>query len=113
MKYIRTKECVITEKRYNKMIIDYAEQGFDYTKTHPILKESEDVEDLFDVCILKRNKVDGNVECLIQSRGCNFLKAAAIYSDKDVICEIFGAIWTNWGLKYVAKLSKKERWSLI
>jgi len=31
----------------------------------------------------------------------------------DFIKEIYGAIWTEWGLKYVAKMNDKGDWELL
>lgn len=110
MKYIRTKDGKIIKEsdipEYYGGLVSSVGLDLDY-------EESDDIEDLFDEIRVKyeNDKIPKKVffNMVWYYKG---IKAGKIKTDIEPF-ECYGAIWTNWGLKYVAKLNKKGRWSLI
>lgn len=64
-----------------------------------IVKQSDDIEELFN--------------CFVD-HDCEY---DTFLVTNDSMCrhnhEIYGAIWTKWGLKYVAKMNDKGEWELL
>ena len=64
-----------------------------------IIKKAETIKELCDEFVMISNEKP-KLDC-----GCHS------YSDKNI--QIYGAIWTEWGLKYVAKMNNKGELELI
>lgn len=94
MKYIRTKYGTIEEN--NPDI------------TREILAQADTIEELCDefVCVRKRDNRHYNTE---KKQIFDYW-----YLNKDFVnCAFYGAIWTEWGLKYVAKMNEEGELELL
>ena len=108
MKYIRTKESVYelmfpnTEHRisFDHKTIEcaYYTTKYDWVAKKDVIKESDNIEDLFDGYVV-RNEVVRDLDI------------AKSYS-KEFLKPVYGAIWTQKGLIYVAELTDKG-WKLV
>ena len=118
--YIRTKDGVYEE-------LDTTEQGVwtiygKFIENNEILKQSEDLEELCDEIVIDNWKERGKpVYCFkyvkktktaycIDGGGYITLFIPKIL---ECGCIIKGAIWTEWGLKYVAKMDNEGKLVLI
>ena len=121
MKYIRTENGIF--RRYkNSTIIDnifyYPNNGgFPSYKREPILKQANNIEELCDefVAITYDNNhilYDDEVSDWKTREEYSKLKfeVAKGFVGKDTI---YGAIWTDKGLIYVAKMNDKGEWELL
>ena len=107
MKYIRTKDGIykVESETYNKQgyYIDIYEEDVILKKR--VIKQSENLEELCDrfVVIDKETKEVMNI--------VSFLEYAKLWA----YCKynIYGAIWTDKGLIYVAKMNDKGELELI
>ena len=105
--YIRTKNRIyqVESETCNKQgyYIDRYEE--DVILKRQVIKQSENIEELCDrfVVMDKETKEVMNI--------VSFLEYAKLWS----YCKynIYGAIWTEWGLKYVVKLDDKGKLELI
>ena len=105
--YIRTKIGIykVESETCNKQgyYIDRYEE--DVILKKQVIKQSENIEELCDrfVVMDKETKEVMNI--------VSFLEYAKLWS----YCKynIYGAIWTEWGLKYVVKLDDKGKLELI
>ncbi len=95
---------------------ELTEDSFEVMKEYnhwEILKQSENLEELCDQIVyngyLYQNKIawDG---CLIED---NFEELGEHITDEMIKKGIYGAIWTEWGLKYVAKMNDDGELELI
>ena len=90
MRYIRTKDGI------EKVPSDYANKLVEC----PNLVIADTIEELCDEFVI-RVKNDGYLLC-------PFEKALSLSEEaKQNEAFIYGAIWTEWGLKYVAKMNEK------
>ena len=102
--YIRTKDGVYEVKvnKYHELV--YCKNN-EIVLSCNIIKQSENIEELCDrfVVMDKETKEVMNI--------VSFLEYAKLWS----YCKynIYGAIWTEWGLKYVVKLDDKGKLELI
>ena len=102
--YIRTKNGVYEVKvnKYHELVYCKNNQ---IVLSCNIIKQSENIEELCDrfVVMDKETKEVMNI--------VSFLEYAKLWS----YCKynIYGAIWTEWGLKYVVKLDDKGKLELI
>lgn len=120
--YIRTKDNLyeITDKQYDILCGNLTEEEKENYKnitsfgigsveegTHQsilikdILKYSKNPEELCDEFVLIRNST--RINQLVRTDDINYLKEM-MESDKRIVV-VKGAIWTEWGLKYVAKMN--------
>lgn len=98
MKYIRTKDGVIIKGTLN----------FEDTE-HFILKQADTIEELCDEFVwIRKNNVLGILPSLDNRK--YDIKTAKKHLDKF---EIYGAIWTDKGLIYVAKMNDKGELELL
>jgi len=130
-RYARTNEGVyqiLREAQISKDIIKYDVKPNKKLEYHifnsDIIKESDNLEDLIDEYIAwwkdeKQRKLYGskNKKC-IYYQDINldklFLKMSHSLPGLAVdYMNIYGAIWTDRGLIYVAKMNKNEEWELI
>lgn len=105
-KYIRTKEtdcCIIDTIKYKEIT------GEDcFIPKNEIVDEANTIEELCDEFIV----ISDNCEKpIISALPFNELKLYAKNRTKYTIC--YGAIWTELGLKYVAKMNEKGELELL
>ena len=125
MKYIRTKDGVYEEVGFDEECIipsplikvknNYGEEKITHCCKDDILKQSESLEELCDqiVCggILYQNKITRNgCYCLVED---NFEELEEPINHGMIREGIYGAIWTDKGLIYVAKMNDKGELVLI
>lgn len=106
MRYIRTKEtdcCIIDTIKYKEIT------GEDcFIPENEIVDEANTIEELCDEFIV----VSDNCEKpIISALPFIELQLYAIGRTKYVNC--YGAIWCEWGLKYVAKMNDKGKLELL
>ena len=104
MKYVR-----LTNKIYE---IEKEDCDSYFIKGHPnmrwVLKEqfkaSDNIEDLFDLNVIVTSDGKHHIE-----NGLGIINIDLFNKSGD---KAYGCIWTDWGLKYVAKLNEKGQWEL-
>ena len=116
MKYIRTKDGI-----YNKSeIICYAfREEFNspnwnddiekYLQTK-IVAEADTIEELCDEFVVENKKDHLHINYANEDRQAIKMVIGNINKEEWFI---YGAIWTEWGLKYVAKMNDKGELELI
>ena len=112
MKYIRTKDGIYKRREDNYIEDNILYQiGYDFGRIclGEVIKEADTIEELCDefVVIQKDNKPYR--PSLIYGVDIKQFYAA----NKHTNCEVNGAIWTEKGLIYVAKMSDKGELELI
>lgn len=105
MSYIRTKDSIYKVKTENEFTYDTT-TGENIFKSD-VIKEKDDIEDLCDefVCAYKENNIKITYPDL--DWAIDKLKR---YAGPTTI---YGAVWCEWGLKYVAKVNDKGELELI
>ena len=114
MKYIRTKDGVyeLVDTYYSFVngvetyMYDDNGRGVEIN-SHQILKQSDSIEELCDEIVILRNGERPTI--LLNYDNLPLLKARVVKDNQKV----YGAIWTDTGLKYVAKLNDKGELELI
>ena len=105
--YIKTKDGVyeVEGETYGKQGYYIDEFDCDVILKRQIIKQSENLEELCDrfVVIDKETKEVRNI--------VTFLAYAKLWSPCKY--DIYGCIWCEWGLKYVAKMNDKGNLELI
>lgn len=106
MRYIRTKEtdcCIIDTIKYKEIT------GEDcFIPKNEIVAEANTIEELCDEFIV----VSDNCEKpIISALPFNELQLYA--KDRTKYANCYGAIWTEWGLKYIAKMNSKGELELL
>ena len=100
MKYIRTKDGIYENKPLEKHLGKRRGKGFEIVfKEQDILKQADTIKELCDEFVMIS---DGKHKLDI---GCHS------YGDKKI--QIYGAIWTDKGLIYVAKMNEKGELVLL
>lgn len=127
-KYIRTKNGIFdTSKGIYTSSIKMWAIGTVTIYEKDIIKESDNLEDLFDEFIAHWKKDDKEFGTNGTYWKDNNEKPRYFqYNNLDVICseisyfassldrlDIYGALWTDKGLIYVAKMNKDGEWELI
>ena len=106
MRYIRTKEidcCIIDTIKYKEITGENC-----FIPKNEIVEEANTIEELCDEFIV----VSDNCEKpIISALPFNELKIYAKNRTKYANC--YGAIWTEWGLKYIAKMNSKGELELL
>lgn len=114
MKYIRTKDGV-----YKKSLVSICElDGIEYASDDEmcyaeIIKQADTIEELCDEFVMNNELY---VDCdtkywrLIAYPGENVVYH---YGNDDIKNGIYGAIWTDKGLIYVAKMNEKGEFELL
>ena len=116
MKYIRTKDGRIAEIKEN-MIVKVCDDATRLVyKKEPyicvlngnddILKQADTIEKLCDVVVYVKDGYENNIETIK-----DFQKRNRKLFDKDLI--VYGAIWTDKGLIYVAKMNENGELELL
>ena len=104
MKYIRTKDGkIIAEEQIDLAIkISNVVNIFDETE---ILKQADTIEELCDEFVIVHKELNGNHTV----HRYNWLGK----SEHEVGNEVYGAVWTDKGLIYVAKMNDKGELELL
>ena len=101
MKYIRTKDGIYENKPLEKHLGKRRGKGFEIVfKEQDIIKQADTIEELCDV-IVCNELVYGN------------LYSACKYQQWHKELPIYGCIWTNKGLIYVAKMNDEGKLELL
>ena len=74
-----------------------------------VINQSENLVELIDEFVVIRDSTKTNQ--LVRTDNIEYLKEM-MKEDKRIV-EVKGAVWTEWGLKYVARLTKDEGVELI
>ena len=93
---------VVDEELYNKHYVE-TEQGY-FAPRREIVAEAETIKELCDEFVVKIN---------IHTVVVHDLESALKLVEGHEGSEVFGAIWTEWGLKYVAKMNDEEVLELL
>lgn len=121
-KYIRTKDGIYKDLTVGYCgMIHFCNNGIRVSEEE-IIKQSDTIEELCDeaVAIYPDGSHDNcSVMHIVNNNdfcktvyGC--LSVSVDDLKKDYECwEVYGAIWTKWGLKYVAKMNKEGVLELI
>lgn len=90
--------------RYNNFFSEYLDE---------IVKDSDNVEDLFDGYALENEiNTDGPYTYMDKEQFELFRKAIVeVLPITKQKC--YGAIWTDWGFKFVAELNQKGEWKIL
>lgn len=114
MKYIRTNEGIyeVVDTYETKYVVGYTEDGFEkVVYKENIIAEADTIEELCDeFVIIPKN--DWGKNYLAYGVNTKFLKES-IYNLNYPIKDVYGAIWTDKGLIYVAKMNKDGKFELI
>ena len=120
MKYIRTKDGHVFEAEKDlwlygrsrvEAVIDMQGNVIDVTSQDNILKEADTIEELCDAFV-KKSKEQGNDYFVIDT------DANIVFDRKYRKTDLtnynhYGAIFTEQGLIYVAKINEKGEWELL
>lgn len=122
MRYIRTKDGRIIkvaiskeeyERDYKNSNVSYEEWLGCFCFSLDIVKQADTIEELCDRCLVitkyHKEPIYGTfyeLEDYIDGW------KRKIPSNNPVVA-IYGAIWTEWGLKYVAHMNEKGDWELL
>lgn len=128
-RYARTKDGVYQILRETKISDDCIRYDVKPNKkleynifSENIIKESNNLEDLLDEYVAKWKSEEDKKKYMVkkydywQDKDINnlFLEMSYLVPGYAVdYMNIYGAIWTDKGLIYVAKLNKDEEWELI
>ena len=104
MKYIKIENTILLEKDYLQGIIDGT---VDRNKT---VKVADKIEELCDEFVVVRK--DGETEIMDDS-DVDFHIREGFYPTEDTEETYYGAIWTDKGLIYVAKMNDKGELELL
>lgn len=114
MKYIRTKDNKIYELRETKNKEKYLVRTNELiplwnTNEYEVLKEADTIEELVDELVIHNPSNDGDFypkHFVYKNKWETMLKPISDYQKSKGI-EVYGAIWTDKGLIYVAKMNEK------
>ena len=140
MKYIRTKDGrIFYAKKKSKKDVKLANDNLhwkaipkgcdsyftlDY-EDNEIIKVADTLEELIDEFVLIHTEYDNSKDIFeathngtwLQHRGDNYYSFGLeqVRSGNENITDLtlYGAIWTEWGLKYVAKMNDKGEMKLL
>ena len=110
--YIRTKDGIYKVEsvlRDNGFVKGYNVGEMAFIRKDQVINQSENLFGLIDEFVVIRDST--KINQLVRTDDINYLKEM-MKEDKRIIA-IKGAIWSDFGLKYVAKLDDKGRFELI
>lgn len=114
VRYARTKDGVyqiLRETQISEDIIRYDVKPNKKLEYHifneNIIKESDKLEDLIDKYVLRLDLVQGNKQEPVIGAVANIKKYP------DLMKIYYGAIYTNIGLIYVAKMNAEGEWEIL
>lgn len=107
--YIKTKNKVyqVESETYDKQ--GYYIGDYDVILKEQVINQSENLFELIDEFVVIRDNT--KINQLVRTDNIEYLKEM-IKEDKRIIA-VKGAVWTDFGLKYVAKLDDKGELELI
>mgnify|MGYP003293610582 CR=1 FL=1 len=117
MKYIRTKDGIVETTNVDRFSLYFelsGEQSVSYSEIDKLLekmitKQADTIEELCDEFRVRDNDNYSTYEIDIT---CRNLKE--LYEELQIQNQtLFGAIWIEWGLKYVAKMNEKGELELL
>lgn len=120
MKYIRTKDGKIWSFSNPNNIFLYEgsdkKNGKWLHEIGEVSKEADTIEELCDEFVFvdesgKKDLVDGNYKAKLQECGTSSVVRVLMKQDRPK--ELYGAIWTDKGLIYVAKMNGKWELELL
>ena len=112
MKYIRTKDGIYQVEstlRDNGFIKGYNVGEMGFIRKDQVINQSENLFELIDEFVIIRDST--KINQLVRTDDINYLKEM-MKEDKRIV-EVKGAIWTDFGLKYVARLTEDGGIELI
>lgn len=118
MKYIRTKDGKICEKIKNStpftILVKWQKMTFPIDKTSNLLKQADTIEELCDEFVVYTPCNYFPITHL-NYLGLDRAKEQGLEYKKncDLESNIYGAIWTDKGLIYVAKMNEKGELELL
>lgn len=123
MKYIRTKDRIYDINKYYgiRTVIKIYDVDESLRLKYENTNEPQQVGDRFVIIENKDYKITDNntantIPELCDEFVCNEM---LVYDETEMKwlvsqgCEVYGAIWTEWGLKYVAKMNLKGELELL
>lgn len=107
MKYVRTKDKILpyyNESTTGKLTVVLKDIG---------IVAKNKVDETFDKIVIKQSYSVGKL--------CDYFICNELFVGEEDETEflasvgetVYGAIWTEWGLKYVAKMSEEGVWELL
>ena len=103
--YIRTKNRIYEVEstlRDNDVVKGYNVGEMAFIRKEQVINQSENLVELIDEFVVIRNGTKTNQ--LVRTDNIEYLKEM-MESDKRIVA-VKGAVWTEWGLKYVARLTE-------
>jgi len=115
MKYIRTKDGRVIgfePKTKDLDLIKYLSQFANYQGEYAPINQADTIEELCDRFVIeyKQHNEQRILKTYIKVER-NFLRDKMYELNR--IKNLYGAIWTEWGLKYVAKMNDKGELELL
>ena len=110
--YIRTKDGIYKVEstlRDNGFVKGYNVGEMAFIRKDQVINQSENLFGLIDEFVIIRT--DTKINQLVRTDNIEYLKEI-IKEDKRII-EVKGAVWTDWGLKYLANVNKDGGVELI
>ena len=110
--YIRTKNNIYKVEstlRDNGFVKGYNVGEMAFIRKDQVINQSENLFGLIDEFVIIRT--DTKINQLVRTDNIEYLKEI-IKEDKRII-EVKGAVWTDWGLKYLANVNKDGGVELI
>lgn len=107
MRYIRTKDGIYEINWFDAD--NFGDEKGDIHSNYEIINEADTIEDLCDEFVLDHPLFGDSCKCLYHSfeKAKNGIKKRSDNAHNLYDFNIYGAIWTEWGLKYVAKMNEK------
>ena len=110
--YIRTKNRIYKVEstlRDNGFVKGYTVGEMEFIREDQVIKQSESLFELIDEFVVIRDNT--KINQLVRTDNIKYLKDMT-KDDKRIIA-VKGAVWTDWGLKYVARLTEDGGVELI
>lgn len=117
MKYIRTKDGKIFATEQICVPYNVIEHFIDFNSggRYEIIKQADTIEELCDELVVHNPSNDGDFypkHFVYKNKWETLLEPMSDYK-KSIGIEIFGAIWTDKGLIYVAKMNEEGELELL
>jgi len=112
MKYIRTKDGIIKYSDYY-FIDNTCEESFKscngvyYLSPKDIIKQADTIDELINRYVIVTKTRNYSYKILTRYQFGNLSRLKLIEGIKEGKIKVFGAIWTDKGLTYVAKMNEK------
>ena len=113
MKYIRTKDGIYEINWFDAD--NFGDEKGDIHSNCEIINEAETIEELCDEFVLDHSLFGNSCKCLYHSfeKAKNGIKKRSDNAHHLSNFIIYGAVWTELGLKYVAKMNEKGELELL